>query len=339
VKPSRGALLDRRRLARVVALVPRILDAEAERLPDLGDRAIREVQLTSTGMAVILVGSASGPPCAVVKVPAGAQAARGLEAEGVALSTLHADLRLEGWRDLVPRPRGAGTVLGCAYRVDSVLPGGSMSGRMIDDGRTARLVDAAAETIHELHRRTARELAADDALIERWVDEPIRELVSSIGLAPGDMEALRRLRGELHASLHGHAVPVAAVHGDFWLGNVLFSGGRPTGVVDWDASGPSELPLVDLLHLALYTRRQVGGRELGAIVCRQLADGAWSRRERRLLEPFGPWRDGAAAGERPALLLSWLRHVVHRTRQEGRRGGVAQRLWVRRNVRPVLGGL
>ena len=42
------------------------------------------------------------------------------------------------------------------------------------------------------------------------------------------------------------------------------------GIVDWEASTAVELPLHDLLHLLLSTRRLRTGRELGHIICEQL---------------------------------------------------------------------
>ena len=62
-------------------------------------------------------------------------------------------------------------------------------------------------------------------------------------------------------------LPRGFVHGDFWHGNLLVDGGRLTGVVDWDASGPGRLPLLDYLHLitnAEHTRRR--GSHLGETI-------------------------------------------------------------------------
>ena len=49
-------------------------------------------------------------------------------------------------------------------------------------------------------------------------------------------------------------------HGDFFAGNLLVTGERLTGVLDWDAGGPGRLPLLDLLHL-LLTRTPYGSDE------------------------------------------------------------------------------
>jgi hypothetical protein len=44
-------------------------------------------------------------------------------------------------------------------------------------------------------------------------------------------------------------VPRGFAHGDYFRGNLLVEDRRLVGIVDWDASGPGRLPLLDLLHL------------------------------------------------------------------------------------------
>ena len=58
------------------------------------------------------------------------------------------------------------------------------------------------------------------------------------------------------------------MHGDYWLGNVLFDGEPPqiTGILDWDCMRASGCPGYDALHLVLVTlamqRQQSPGRYL-----------------------------------------------------------------------------
>lgn len=68
----------------------------------------------------------------------------------------------------------------------------------------------------------------------------------------------------------GH-VPRGFSHGDFWTNNLLVVENRLRGVIDWDASRPGRLPLLDLLHLQLSARREKTREFLGvALVGRQL---------------------------------------------------------------------
>jgi aminoglycoside phosphotransferase (APT) family kinase protein len=327
---------ERRLLSEARALVPRIVDAEPATFSgDPREWAITHAELTSTGVAVAVLASPGRPACAVIKIPMRAGALPGMHAESRALAALHADDRIGDWRRLMPRPRATGTLHGRRYRVESALPGRVVLDHVRDRAEMSRLVDAAAETIHELHRRTTAAVNADDLLVERWIDGHVRDLTAHSHFPARVVAQLRGVQAELHAAVNGRAFSVATVHGDYWLGNVLFSGGRPSGVVDWDASGSGELPAIDVLHLLLYTRRLVSGQELGRIVSDQLFGGAWTQQERRLLAAHG-WRGDGSLPDRAALLLYWLRHVAHHARQEPSLTVIGDRLWERRNVRRVL---
>jgi aminoglycoside phosphotransferase (APT) family kinase protein len=281
------------------------------------------------------------PPCMVIKMPMSAEAVRGMERETGALAALRGDGRLGAWRDLMPRPCTSGEVGAQPYRVDVALTGRPALDRVKHGAARERMLEMAAETIQVLHRTTATTVLGDDGLARRWVDEPLDELLRHGGrrrsLAPG----LERVRAELHDALGGRALTAAWIHGDYWLGNLLFSDERsaPAGIVDWDRAAPLELPLHDLLHLLLYTRRLVSGEELGQIIRRQLCGGAWSAQERRLLDRYGAWRHDGSLSDRHALLLYWLRHVALHARQEPQPAGYRYRIWERRNVHPVLAAL
>jgi aminoglycoside phosphotransferase (APT) family kinase protein len=294
--------------------------------------------LTSTNVAVLVLAPIHEPPCMVIKMPMSAPAVRGLERETGALAALRADGRLGEWRHVMPRPYTSGKVGAQSYRVDVALSGRPILDRVKEGAARERMVETAAETIHVLHRTTATTVLGDFGLAGRWVDAHLDELLRQRGrrrsLAPG----LDRLRDELHDALGGSTFSAGWIHGDYWLGNLLFSGEpwTPAGIVDWDRAAPIELPLHDLLHLLLYTRRLVSGEELGQIVRRQLSGGAWSSHERRLLDRYGAWRHDGSLSDRHALLLYWLRHVALHARQQTLPVGYRYRMWERRNVDPVL---
>jgi aminoglycoside phosphotransferase (APT) family kinase protein len=333
---------DRSRLADARALVPRILAFESCSLPRGALSAVvAHAQLTSTDVAVLMLAPIDEPPCMVIKMPMSAEAVRGMERETGALAALRGDGRLGAWRDLMPRPCTSGEVGAQPYRVDVALTGRPALDRVKHGAARERMLEMAAGTIQVLHRTTATTVLGDDGLARRWVDEPLDELLRHGGrrrsLAPG----LERVRAELHDALGGRALTAAWIHGDYWLGNLLFSDERsaPAGIVDWDRAAPLELPLHDLLHLLLYTRRLVSGEELGQIIRRQLCGGAWSAQERRLLDRYGAWRHDGSLSDRHALLLYWLRHVALHARQQPQPAGYRYRIWERRNVHPVLAAL
>ncbi|HVR70439.1 MAG TPA: oligosaccharide flippase family protein [Vicinamibacteria bacterium] len=53
------------------------------------------------------------------------------------------------------------------------------------------------------------------------------------------------------AATPGGALAASAAHGDFWARNVLFEGGRLTGVVDWEHAREEAPPYGDLFHFPL----------------------------------------------------------------------------------------
>jgi aminoglycoside phosphotransferase (APT) family kinase protein len=332
-----GARLQRRvRLAAARALVSRIAAGDPAVRAVCGPRpTIAHAELTSTDVAVILVSRGGEPPCAVLKLPMTPESVEGVLRESSTLAALHADDRLGHWRDLIPRPRASGELHGRRYRVDTVLRGRTVLDRLSDGPSRRRLLDSAAETIHVLHRESATTVEAGDRLVERWIDAPVDDLLAR-GAARGLEPGLERLRAELRCALVGRRFSVSWIHGDYWLGNLLFedADAEPSGIVDWDAAVDSGLPVLDVLHLVVYTRRSVGGQNLGEIVSDLLDGGGWSPDERRILDRYGCC-DGSLS-ERHAILLYWLRHVAHHACQQREGDRFAYRRWQAANVRPVL---
>jgi hypothetical protein len=294
--------------------------------------------LTSAGVFIAKLGPPGGAPCAILKVTATAEGKALLERESAVLTALHADDRLADWRGLLPRPLAQGILGGYRYRLDSALEGLS-----VPAPRTVArpgMLTAAAETIAVMHRRTAEKVAGGPDLTSRWVDAPLREFSRHTGRSRWLSYRLELLREELHGALATGTLTATWIHGDYWLGNLLFSGVRsPTGIVDWEASAALELPFHDVLHLLLYTRRLVTRRELGQVLYDQLRGQGWSAEERALLDRHWMWLADGPLSERQMLLLYWLRHVAGHARQQGPRVGYRYRLWERRNVLPVLAAL
>src|SRR6185312_11648979 len=180
-----------------------------------------------------------------------------LELETKILQALHADDRLDHWRKLIPQPIGAGTFRGKRYRVDGPLEGGSVTNSLGSRRFRRAVLHEAADAIGVLHGATAQTLAGGPNLGRKWVTVHVRELSRVTGRDPRLRLALGRLRDELYGVLGDGVFDASRVHGDYWPGNLLFSGvASPrlalSGIVDWDASGAAESPLHDVLHLALY---------------------------------------------------------------------------------------
>lgn len=336
VTGSARAWWDRRRQRlELRQLRPSVASAAAAALGEASaEYVVERLQLTSTAVAVAVLARLDGSARVVVKMPMAAEGLVGFDLESRVLVQLHEDRRLGDWRRFVPRPLASGELHGRRFRVDSALPGEPALERLAGDPN--RFLDAAAETIHELHSRTARRLEADDALVKNWIDDHVSVLMVGADRVPGAAVALQRVREELQEAVEGHSFSAGVVHGDYWVGNLLVSASEPSGIVDWDAGGTAELPAIDLLHLVLVTRCLAGGRDLGEIVSDQLSRPEWSAQERRLFEKYdGPGADGSLP-DRPALLLYWLRYAARQRRQSLHGTGIEELLWERRNVRRVL---
>jgi hypothetical protein len=340
--PTLGRLVERLPMRRLglAGSNERIL-AEASRLPrDAAGWTVARAGITSTCMAVVVLAGEDGAPGAVIKLPTTSEAAEGLGRESGVLADLGSDARLDGWRALVPDPCCFGDVLGQPYRVDRALPGDPPVDTLRDDDARVRMQRLAAEAIDGLHRATATRVVVDRRLAEKWIDARIESAFGRAWLSHSAAAQLDALRQELHAALEGRELSASWVHGDYWLGNVLFRAEQDAvgGIVDWDAAAPVDLPIHDILHLLLYGRRQRTGEELGQIVQSHLAGEEWSGEERELLDRYGVWSHDGVLSDRHVLLLYWLRHVgLHMS--QGLFDGLRRRLWETRNVHRVLGAL
>ena len=215
--------------------------------------------------------------------------------------------------DAVPRLDGRGTVGEVSWMTETLLPGSRP--RSISTGVRAQLVGL----VGRLPRSDGPPRAPDDDL--DVVERHFPEQAASIA-------AIRRFLAARCAS-----TPALGRHGDLWAGNVLTSGGRLTGVVDWAAWHPASVPGTDLLHLFVAGAKKQAGGELG---------DAWSTRPWRTQEFLAAtasyWR---ALGLDPtpdfldAVALAWWACWVAQsvTRHPGR---AQQRSWVAGNVEKVL---
>jgi aminoglycoside phosphotransferase (APT) family kinase protein/thymidylate kinase len=326
-----------RPLARMRRLLPAILELHPESLSCPADEAsVVSAEVTSTGVAVIGVAGAEGAPSVVVKLPLTAEAAAGLRRETAVLAGLASDRRIDGWRELLPRVVAQGTIGTQLYRIDRAIPGTPVLERRRVAGARNALIEAAADAIATFHAATATTQTADSDTVERWVAANADELRRRFGRSEARAVALGHLQDELGQSLLGRSFEMCWIHGDYWLGNTLFTpAGRLAGIVDWEAAA-LELPLHDLLHLLVSTRRLLCGHELGRIVGDLLSGADWSLEERSLLTRSGRQSPGETLSERDALLLYWLRQVAHHARQQSASALARYRFWEQRNVLPVL---
>ncbi len=212
-------------------------------------------------VTLLLVSPNSAAPVLGVKAPKTAAAARAVEREARALR----DIRVLEPRlvlDSIPRVVELVEHEGRPALVTTAAAGEPLASAYFRAGHTAsRDLEAAASWLADFQAGTAaggRPLELVESmrgrLAARFADD--RELAF-------DLERL----AELDARLRRETVLSAAVHGDYWFGNLLVRGGAVSGVVDWESAETAGQPTRDLVRFAvsyaLYLdRRTRSGRHV-----------------------------------------------------------------------------
>jgi len=298
-----------------------------------GEWRTETVTVTDTLVAVAVVTREVTARRVVVKMPYTSEGVECLRRQADVLAALHADPRLRGWLPELPRCLGHGEVDGRQYWVEEALPGTPVTAAVLRRARHGGLLHAAIRLIGDFHARTSEERLLDHATLEAWVERPLRRIEAFSATRPrrqSFLDALERVRAELTTALTGRTARTSWVHGDFWPGNLLASGPVVTGIVDWDRASAQQLPLHDLLHLHVLSRRLTNGDELGDVVVRAMRRGI-SDAIGVSAEQVASWLDDIP--ERPAIILYWLRHVSLFIDSEGHRDNPR---WIRGNVERVL---
>jgi hypothetical protein len=204
----------------------------------------------NSGVTVLLTAPGAAEPHLAVKIATTELAAVVIEREAAVLAEL-AGLPLSGVEHTLPRPAGVFEADGMLAVAATVVPGVPM------------------RTAYHAFRHLARPgpVRADFAAAQRWLTalqagsksgpEPISmtdgvaERIVERWPADPRAEALAGMLGQLTERLAAASVPRTVVHGDFWAGNLLMTGGEVTGVVDWASGEMRGDPLRDVARFAL----------------------------------------------------------------------------------------
>lgn len=204
----------------------------------------------NASVTVLMTAPGGVTPYLAVKVATTTAAASLLAREADFLVRL-ADRELPRVGPTLPRPAGRFDMDGLLAVASSVLPGVPMRAgyhafRHLARPAAVRADFTAASTwlaaLHADSSAAAAPIALLDGVTERiaarW---------------PGDQRAARLAEqlGPLAARLASARTPRTVVHGDFWAGNLLLTGGTVSGVVDWAAGELAAEPLRDVARFAL----------------------------------------------------------------------------------------
>ena len=88
--------------------------------------------------------------------------------------------------------------------------------------------------------------------------------------AEGDAELVRSLAHRLDCDLEGVPRGLQLLMATSSRGNLLVADRRLVGVVDWDAGGAGRLPLLDPLHLRLWSEHRPQDEDWGLVLTQHL---------------------------------------------------------------------
>jgi aminoglycoside phosphotransferase (APT) family kinase protein len=335
-----------RQLGRERAFLPAILAAlEQHGVP--GARGWVSCRGVAGDPTIFLVGPAGARPKAAVRIARGPAGRRGLTRAAAALTTIHAGLGGTGSgvgaAALVPRLLATGEAGGRPWLAESALPGRSGATLLEDATERRVMLRRIADGIAAVHAASGLRAPVTDDLLGAWVDRrvaTVRSLLEVEQQPAARAERLARLGSEVRSAVGGRELAIGWIHGDLWPANVLVHDRSHdlTGIVDWDSAASGELPLHDLLHLAITTRRLVEHRHLGEVVADLLGGATWTPDDRAALGWDADVDDAPAVFDgldaTTAIRLYWLRAVE--VNVERRPGLARQRAWVRANVVSVL---
>lgn len=331
------ARLELRRAAPVAATV--LLDVSVDDGDDATGGLVRDrgrVALSGTCVFAAVPAADAGRrtaiPAAYLRLarrPAAAGSVRRSARVLRALGAMSSSMEL---RTPVPDLIAAGRRDGWSYLVEQARPGVPATRRAPGD---EAWLSAAAEAIGSLHAVTARMLPADEHLLARLVDRPIRRITTRLPPDPVLGDALAGLGRRVGATLAGSDLRVGWVHGDCWAGNILLGpDGSVSGVIDWDSAGCPAPAAIDLVHLLAHARRRRTGATYGASFLALLDGVAITDVERRVLASAG-LGDGTfqPANRRAVFAIAWLYQVDGALRRYPRIA--ASEAWVDDVVRRV----
>lgn len=179
-------------------------------------------------------------PTLALKVPTGPGAVPGILREADRLTTVAA-LPLGPVRRTVPEVLGLPRHTGFPTLLTTALPGTSMLAAYHRPGHHTRPAPVHRDFTAAAHWLAALQSATYAGTAPLDVAPQVFDTLDERLAGDRTRAALRALRRRLR----GRTAPLTTTHGDFWPGNILVSGDRVTGVVDWENARAAASPLAD----------------------------------------------------------------------------------------------
>ena len=304
-----GTTLRRRFIDDLIAHVDQSLAASESR----GKSMVKHYLLSQKGMLICPMTNATTG--AVLRVPLTDVALKHARRNAEGTMALHDAVGVSDVvRHRIPRPLIAGKYRQVHYFVETLLPG-SGADKLENHSAVARVVNAAADFVLELHQattKTAGLFAPND--YERLVGQHINA-VRALAHSTKHEAVLDDLAAYfLDAFTSPHPLPLVSRIGDLGLSNVLVDPltGSLTGIIDWDRTEERALPFLDIAHLLASWLRRQKDSTAGDVLIHDLLPGRSDEHTRALIHAYCAGLGVSMNLVRPLLLAWWVQFVAGR---------------------------
>ena len=212
---------------------------------------------------------------------------------------------------LVPRVVGKGEFCGQSYFIESLIPGCVITSPK--PASLGRIVNESAFLLTAFHNETAQRRVIDAIEFSRVASPLIEGILPYIKLEEA-RTCFNDMIDVIRERLLGSALPFVLSHGDFQADNMIISPDtlRIHGVIDWDISGDSALPLLDLLYLFSYKETMLGRGDFNDVFLRKILPLNLNEEEMPLFSTYQSVMGISSDQTLPLLIFFWLHHVVFR---------------------------
>ncbi len=266
--------------------------------PPLATAIVAGVDRSPAAKVTLVFFDRAGDLAAVAKVARGPASEPALVQEYETISYLWA-LGVPSVREQVAEPLLLERVAGRLALVQAPLRGRPMTaayytpGHVADRALVARDFAQAAAWLLAFQRETSTgPEVLDAALLDRWVGQVLRAYREEVGWSATE----ERLFGDVQTraeALLGLPLPTAAVHGDYWMGNLLVDASGLRGVIDWERGRGSGPCLLDVYKFPTSYAVNMDRGYPGGTVPGHEGRQRWRERWRR----FGEWPHLAGFGD------------------------------------------
>jgi aminoglycoside phosphotransferase len=260
---------------------------------------------TSRHVVGLVVPEGAVEPKLVVKMPRVPGDSSGLAREAAVLMAVH-----EAWPDIsktVPR------IVAFEEGDRAVLVETALAGRLLTPAllrrEPSRYVDAVVAWLIGL--AATRRNGIEPGWYERMLERPLENVAESLRLPADEVDLVKRTL-KLVEPLRDAEIPAVVEHGDLSHPNLIWTGEKHVGVVDWELADEHGLPLHDLAYFLTYAtfalrRANETTAQVAAFHDAFFAGGGWARAR---VEAYA--RDLALDREflTPLFVSCWARSVA-----------------------------